>query len=267
MNFTWRKRWTSMTAIALSATFAMAAMLSASASAQVRISAPQPLLGDGLLLTGSASATLFPEPPASGLSGDSAGLPELVAPKHDKYIPAGYAALPLTPHDKVILGMKDLYSPFTFLGDLASAGYSHVLNGQPNYGTNSGAFGQRLGATVIRDASEGVFADIVFSPLLHEDPRYYVEGPQYGFIHRVLYAGTRPIVTRADSGHNTINGEVLLGYAASSALSYTYYPTINQNFHDTAATYGGSLAGAAVGFLVSEFSDQVLQALHLEKKK
>jgi hypothetical protein len=185
---------------------------------------------------------------------------------YTKYIPAGYTAQPLAPRDKFILGVRDLYSPFSFLASLATTGYSYALNGEPNYGDNSVAFGKRFGATVLRDSTEGFFTDSVMAPILHEDPRYYVEGPKYGFFHRVVYAGTRPIITRTDSGKSTLNGALLIGYAGASALSYTYYPQVNKNFHDTASTFGGSLGGAAVGFLVSEFSDQVLQALHLEKR-
>jgi hypothetical protein len=188
-----------------------------------------------------------------------------VAPRSLKYIPAGWTAQPLTAHDKVVLGLKDSYSPFSFLGIIFSAGYSHLVNGQPNYGTDKGAFGERLGATAIRDTSEGIFTDAIFAPMLHEDPRYYVEGSQYNFFHRVLYAATRPIITRTDSGRESLNGALLLGYASASALSYTYYPSINQNFKDTVATFGGGLGGAAIGDIVSEFSDEVLVKLHLKK--
>ena len=189
-----------------------------------------------------------------------------VAPRHTKYIPAGWQAQPITAHDKVIIGLRDLYSPLTLMGDLLSAGYSDLVNGQPNYGTNGKAIGQRIGATVLRDSTEGIFTDMVFAPILREDPRYYVEGPKHNFFQRVIYAGTRPILTRTDSGRSTINGAELLGYAAASGLSYSYYPQINRNFKDTAATFGGGLGGSAIGFVVSEFSDQFLQAIHLEKR-
>jgi len=188
-----------------------------------------------------------------------------VAPIHTKYIPAGWVAQPLTPRDKVILGTKNLYSPFTIAGIFASAGYSHLVNGQPNYGTNSKAFAKRLGAAVVRDTTEDAFTDMVFAPLLHEDPRYYVEGHRHGFAHRVLYAITRPLITRTDGGHETLNGALLIGQASASALSYTYYPQINRNFHDTAATFGGSLAGSAIDDVISEFSGQFLKELHLRK--
>lgn len=282
-------------------TFAAIAALSfvMTASAQEHISAPQVFGGDTMFhastdvnkllatpmnfdigvapnsaVTGPAENgdASLPDAPSAQLRGSYAGVDAaaaqnshpIVATIHTAYIPAGWTAQPLTAHDKVILGLHDSVSPFSFLGIIFSAGYSHLVNGQPNYGTDKGAFGERLGATAIRDSMEGIFTDSVFAPILHEDPRYYVEGSKYGFIHRVLYAGTRPIITRTDSGHETLNGALLLGYASASAVSYTYYPAINQNFKDTVATFGGGLAGAAIGDLVSEFSDEILVKLHLK---
>jgi hypothetical protein len=189
-----------------------------------------------------------------------------VAPIYMKRISAGWTAQPLTARDKMVLGERDLYSPFSMLGYLVMTGYSQVTNGQPNFGTDRGAFGERLGATALRDSSESAFTDIVFAPLLHEDPRYYVEGPQYNLLHRMVYAVTRPIITRTDSGRETVNVAQLLGNASGSALSYTYYPKSNQNFHDTAATFGGSLLGSAIGDLASEFSAQLLEAMHLKRR-
>jgi len=189
-----------------------------------------------------------------------------VAPKYSITISAGFKAQPWTAHDKFIGGLRDVVSPFSLIGDVVSAGYSHVTNGSPNYGTDKGAFGQRLGATFIRDSTETFFAESIMAPVLHEDPRYYVEGPRYNIFHRTLYAVTRPIITRTDSGRSTLNASLLIGYAGASALSYTYYPEINKNFKDTASTFGGSLAGAAIGDFVNEFIDDTLQALHLEKK-
>ncbi len=187
-----------------------------------------------------------------------------VAPAHAKYIPAGWRAQPLGVRGKIAVGTTDLYSFEDLAAVFLSAGYEQVLNSEPNYGTDKGAFGERLGAAAIREASQGLFTDMVFSPLLHEDPRYYQEGPQYNPVHRTLYAITRPLITRRDNGRQTVNGALLLGYAASAALTPAFYPESNRNFHDTLATYGGSIGGAALGFFVSEFSTDVLTALHLK---
>lgn len=186
-----------------------------------------------------------------------------VAPIHTKYILPGVTAQPIRARDKVMIGLEDSYSLMNFSGMFAAAGYEQLRNSEPNYGTDRGAFGERLGAAAIRDTTQGVLTDAVFAPLLHEDPRYYVEGPRYGIAHRALYAITRPLITRTDSGRKTINGALLLGYASSSLLNNAYYPAINRNAHDTASAFAGSLGGSALGFLISEFSSSLWHKVRL----
>jgi len=272
----------------LSTAMAAGIGLCATAHAQVDAAPAQPTAM--LLASASESPVLLPElpEPAPAVSGSSSVLPEApsailhassvdfdgqaptsgnapVAGPYTKYINAGWIAPQLTAHDKFIMGFRDAASPFSMLAIVFSAGYSHVLNGQPNYGVDKGAFGERIGATAIRDTTEDILSTSVYAPLLHEDPRYYVLGPGYGFFHRIFYAATRPIITRTDSGRSTINGAQILGAASASAISYSYYPSINQNFKDTVATFGDSLGGDAFGDVVSEFSHQVLKSFHLAK--
>ena len=186
-----------------------------------------------------------------------------IAPLHSEYVPAGWTAPALTAHDKVVAGLKDSVSLDNFGGMLVSASYEYVVNSAPNYSPGD-AYGKRIGAAAIRETSETLFYESVFAPLLHEDSRYYQKGDGHGFIPRTLYAITRPLITRTDHGTETVNASLLLGYAGSSALTYAYYPPINQNFRNTASTFGGAIGGAALGFFVEEFSDDVLEALHLK---
>jgi hypothetical protein len=180
-----------------------------------------------------------------------------------KYIEPGQSAPSLSAGDKVLLGLKDAVSPFSALGWLTTAGYEQLVNGSPNYGTDRGAFGQRLGAAAIRDATEGVFGDSVMSPILREDPRYYRMGPSHNFFVRLVYSGTRPILTRTDGGRTSPNLALLAGTLAGSALANTYYPQLNRGATQTMETFGGSLGGSAVGFVVSEFTADLLHAVHL----
>jgi len=208
-----------------------------------------------LLDAQSASASAKTAVPPSG-----ATLPE--ASHTEKYIEPGQAAPKLSAGDKALLGLKDAFSPFAAVGWLTSAGYEQVLNDSPNYGTDRGAFGQRLGAAAIRDASEGVFSDSIMSPLMHEDPRYYRLGPAHNFFARAVYAATRPIITRTDGGRTSPNFALLTGTLAGSALTNTYYPQLNHGTTQTLETFGGSLGGSAVGDLVSEFYDDVIGMFH-----
>jgi hypothetical protein len=186
----------------------------------------------------------------------SAVLPE--ASHTTKFIEPGQDAPVLTTGDKVALGLRDAVSPFAIVGWFASAGYEQALNGSPNYGTDRGAFGQRLGAAALRDISEGIFSDSVMSAAFHEDPRYYRMGPSHNFFARLAYASTRPILSRTDSGHGTPNFALLTGTLAGSALASAYYPPVNRGAAQTFATFGGSLGGSAIGDVVGEFLGDVM---------
>jgi hypothetical protein len=174
---------------------------------------------------------------------------------------------PMTVHDKIVGGMVNSVSLFAATGWLAAAGWEQLWNSSPNYGTDSGAFGERLGAAALRGVSEGVFSNSLFAPLFHEDPRYYVMGSGHGFFKRAIYAGTRAIITRTDSGRKTPNFSLIAGNLAGSALTIPYYPPLNTSFKEVMITFGGSIGGSALGFVVDEFIIDALVDLHLKKKQ
>jgi hypothetical protein len=175
-------------------------------------------------------------------------------------------ANPMSVHDKVSAGLKNSMSVFSVTGWLGAAGWGQLTDRSPNYGADSGAFGQRLGAAAIRSTSNGLFSRSLFASIFHEDPRYYVMGSGHPFLKRLVYAGTRPIITRTDSGHSTPNFALFAGNAAGSALTVTYYPAKNTTFSEVAQTFGGTLGGSALGFVVDEFLVDALVDLHLKKK-
>ena len=179
----------------------------------------------------------------------------------------GEIATPMSVSDKVKGGIKNSVSLFSITGWLASAGYEQVTNGSPNFGTDAGAFGERLGFGAIHGISNGVFSNSLFAPIFHEDPRYYVMGPGHPFLKRLVYAGTRVLITRTDSGHSTPNFALFAGNAGGAALTVTYYPAHNTTFSEVSRTFGTSLAGSAFGFVVDEFLIDALVDLHLKKKQ
>ncbi len=174
---------------------------------------------------------------------------------------------PMTVSDKIEGGLKDSVSLFSALGWLFSAGYEQLTNGSPNYGTNSEAFGKRFGAAVARDTSETIFSESLFAPLFHQDPRYYIMGPGHPFFKRLVYSGTRTIITKNDNGHLAPNFSLIAGNAAGSALTIVYYPAINTTSTQVLETLGTSLGGSAVGYVVDEFIVDVLIDLHLKKRQ
>lgn len=175
-------------------------------------------------------------------------------------------AQPMSVQDKIVGSAKDSVSLFAATGWVFSAGWSHLNNGSPNYGTDKGAYGQRLGAAAVRNISQDIIGNCLFAPILHQDPRYYIMGRGNNFFKRTVYAATRTIVTRTDSGHITPNFSLLAGDAAGAAITVTYYPAKNTTFKEAAETFGGSVGGNAIGFVVTEFIADALQYAHLKKR-
>jgi hypothetical protein len=222
----------------------------------------------GALVSSSLDGTSNSADPAGQSSDPTRTAP---MPKHAAHlqmtIAPGEVADPMTVHEKVVGGFKDSVSLFSVAGWFASAGWEQLTNGSPNFGTDKGAFGQRLGAAAIRNISEGVLSDSLFAPVFHEDPRYYIMGRGNNFFKRLVYAGTRVIITRTDSGHTTPNFALIAGNAAGSALTIPYYPSKNTTFSEVAQTFGGSLGGSAIGYVVDEFIVDALVDLHLKKRQ
>ena len=181
-----------------------------------------------------------------------------VAAPYVKLIFSGQQAPKQEPHDKVLLGLRESVTPFAMLGWLASAGWAQLIDGIPNYGTNGKAFSQRLGAAAALSTSKEIFSDAVLATAFHQDPRYYQLGKSHKFINRVLYAGTRPIIGRTDSGKTIPNYAFMLGTAGAAALTRTYYPEQNLNGGQVARAWATSLGGSAFGSLVSEFGGEVI---------
>jgi hypothetical protein len=189
----------------------------------------------------------------------------LLARRRDMTVLPGDVAPPLSNSSKVALGLKQSFTLFSVIGWVTSAGYSQVTNRSPNYGTDSGAFGMRLGATALRNISENIFSNVIFAPIFHEDPRYYKMGNKHSVIKRALYASSRALITRTDDGRATPNYSVISGNLAGAALTNAYYPSRNVSFSTTAETFGTSMAGSAIGFLVTEFLNDALRRAHLQK--
>jgi len=206
-------------------------------------------------------------PPAASLSGSVPAPyhPPAIAPVYHKYIEPGQTAQPLDSADKVLFGAHQLMSPYLLLTIATAAGYEQAVNGSPNYGTDLGAYGQRVGAAAIRDASQDIFADSIMAAVLHEDPRYYVMGNRRNPAVRAAYAVSRVFVTRSDDGAATPNYSLLSGYAGAAALENAYYPSDNRGASETAKSFATSLGGAAFSNVVREFLPNILRSVHLEK--
>ena len=260
-------RLLSTAAFLMLAPFAAAQSLSAAPELQMaRLDAAAPYSTSADALPDAPQPTAPSAPLAlDGPTGNSASIAP-TASKYSTIILPGQNAVPLHGMEKVAYGLHDAFNPLQLVGITFSAGYSHVIDSAPHYGTNSEAFGKREGVAALRSTIQTMATDAVFSPMFHDDPRYYAMGNGKPFVKRVVYAATRVVAVRSSySNKNRLNAPLLLGYGVAAAANNAYYPDRDRGGKETFYNYAGSLGGAALGFEVSEFLDDALRLVHLRK--
>ena len=216
--------------------------------------------------TAQSDAAASAVPQAAGSNGPRDQPRTVHTGRFDNLIDPEEIAPGLTAGDKLGMGLKGAVSPFAVLGWITSATYSEAFNRSPNYGQSAPEYAQRLGAAAARASSDSIFSTGVMASILHEDPRYFVEGGGYSGVHRTLYALSRVVITKKDDGQTTVNYALLSGNAIGAGLTQTYYPAGNRNFSQTFTTFGVSLAGSGVKYLLEEFFYKQASIAQLKKR-
>jgi len=161
--------------------------------------------------------------------------------------------VPLTVKQKFALFARETFDPGTAAGAALGAALSQIDNDNPKYGHGAGPYGQRFGAALADITTQNFFSDAVLASLLHEDPRYFRRGPEFGVWYRVGYALSRIVVTRTDAGKQRFNYSGVLGMSMGIGLSNAYYPDRSVNGEEVASRFGTSLIANAMANLLPEF--------------
>ena len=173
---------------------------------------------------------------------------------------------PLTAGQKFKLFARETVDPFTFAGAAMGAALSQAHDDDPKYGQGWGPYAQRFGAASVDIATQNFFGDFALASLLHEDPRYFRRGPEYGFWNRMGYALSRIVITRKDSGGETFNYAGIGGMALGITLSNAYYPSRSVNADVSALRLYSSVSSAALGNLLPEFWPDIKQKFLRRRK-
>jgi hypothetical protein len=181
--------------------------------------------------------------------------------KWSAYVDPGERVPVLGEKDKMVFWVHEEFQITSPLPALAAAGYEQALNTDPKYGTDSGAFGERLAAGLVREASMRFFSDSLGPTLTHEDPRYY-RMASGSHVQRGLHAAAFAFVDRSDDGQRTFNKSNVFGHLAAAVLTLSYYPHQSRNSRVIFETWGRSIAGSAGDNLFLEFWPDVLNKFH-----
>ncbi len=192
-----------------------------------------------------------------------AGAPQ-IAPRSQFILKPGQAAQPLAVRDKFAFATRNALSPLEFFGSVASAGISHATDSRPHLGTDSAGFGERLGVTVYRGDVKSIFGFGVFPAIFHDDPRFYVLGDTVAFKQRVLYAATRVVIARKDSGARGINYPRLLAPIVSQGSVNGFYPSRDRDITNTVTGILLAYVTSAGSDELKEFREDILRRIHLK---
>lgn len=190
---------------------------------------------------------------ASQQLSSSSSAPLTPARRLAKYIGTDQSTVRLSAKEKLELSGWEQLQPYAFATQFMGAGWEQLLNSNPQYGTDSGAFGERLGAAALLQNSRAVLSDGILAAIFRQDPRYYRQGHR-PVKQRVYHAIERVFIIRSDEGNYQPNYSQLLGNAVATALTMTYYPAVSATWPNTVKGYGISLAQGALGNEIHEFT-------------
>jgi len=131
---------------------------------------------------------------------------------------------PLSLREKFWLATEDSFDYSSFITTAMLAGVSQAKNSYPEFGHHAAAYGRYYWHAQADLAVGNYLTEAIFPVITHEDPRYYTLG--HGrFFKRTRYAVSRLLITRTDSGSQTINISEIVGNGAGAAISDAYYPS------------------------------------------
>jgi len=155
------------------------------------------------------------------------------------------ASKPLAWTGKLLFHAKNTFGPVAMAGFAAGAGVRQAINAPDEWGQGGAAYGRRVGSAAGRSAIHGTLA-FGLDTALHQDPRYH-RSSGTGFWRRVGHAARGTMLTRTDTGGETLSTWRLGSAYGSAYLANLWYPdrlnTARHGFVQGSMTLGFDLAG------------------------
>lgn len=130
---------------------------------------------------------------------------------------------PLSPRQKLHLGLKVLLDPATLTAVGITAGVQQQRNSYYQYGQGTAGFAKRFGAEYATAADAVLITSVLADSVLHQDPRYFYSG-KGSIAQRVWYATKSAFRARGDDGKWQPPYAGLIGTIAAAEIAQTYRP-------------------------------------------
>jgi hypothetical protein len=132
------------------------------------------------------------------------------------------------------------------------AGYSMAGKAYPEFHQGAAGYARYFWHSAVDQTSENYMVEFFVPVLTREDTRFYTLG-RGGFLKRTGYALSRAVITRTDSGRETLNLGEVVGAGASAGLSTLYYPSRERSLGNTGTEWGLDVGIDALSFMGREF--------------
>lgn len=181
-------------------------------------------------------------------------VPNFAAVSSDTQLP------PLSTKGKFQLATDDSFDYSSFIWTGVVAAQSYGLDSDPELGQGFVGYTRYYWRAFADGVSGTFFTEAIVPSVTHEDPRYYTLG-HGGFFRRTVYALSRTVLTKTDSGGTSFNWSEVGGNLLEASLSNAYYPPQERGLNQTARNWGTQMESAALNNVAKEFWPDIRQAL------
>jgi hypothetical protein len=131
---------------------------------------------------------------------------------------------PISGGRKIVIALKDSFDWPSYLTGSLFAGLYQLENSHPQFGQGTAGYFRRFGTASADQVIGNMFTEGFVPAAFHQDPRYFMLGPEGGTRkHRLWHAVNSIMVAPMDSGHKTFNFSEWGGNAIGVAISNAYY--------------------------------------------
>lgn len=130
---------------------------------------------------------------------------------------------PQTPKQKFVIAAKNSFDYSSFMIAAIQSGISMASNSYPEFHQGAAGYGRYYYHTLLDTADSNFMVAGLWPVVFRQDNRFYTLGHGNPG-KRALYAVTRVIITRTDSGRKTFNASEIVGTGSAAGLSTLYYP-------------------------------------------
>ncbi|MGA7634701.1 MAG: hypothetical protein WCB11_28380, partial [Terriglobales bacterium] len=155
-------------------------------------------------------------------------------------------AKPISWKEKFAISAKGTFDPYEFVVVGVVSGIRQAEDSYPAFGQGATGYFRRYGTAFADQVDGNLMVGGVYPTILKTDPRYFRLGEgRYG--HRFVYALSRVVVARKDSGASMFNIPEFMGNATAIAISNVYYPAADRSFVSSFTGWGVQMGIDAFG--------------------